>query len=496
MLYRTSLPLLLVGSFAVVLLTACGGASGPEGTGSAVGSQVQSITFAGAPALELRGSATVHATASSGLPVRYASDTPAICAVEEQTGLVNASAPGICTVAATQAGDRTWAAAPRATLNLPVGVDPRQSITFGTAPTLRPGDTGAVTASASSGLPVRYTSGTPQVCTVGAENGHVTALAVGNCSIVAAQAGNDHYQAAQATLTVVIAPAGAIQPPGAPQQVSARTGRDGGTVEVDAGLIDSGGSAIIQYTVTSTPPGITQTAASLPVTVVCPASDCSGYSFALRADNAAGSGLASTPADVITDYDIVVKFKEPDYLHDLTEFHGRFRYNATQLSVSQLQGELSEVMAGNNQPGQPYPDGMPLLTIAHQLSAVPAPERAGRGLLVTSFLHEHTNTLSNDPRDGGSDGFSPGTGAWKYWGYAGGTRTAPNPGNAYIRIYVNPVDPTRQLTQAQIDTLAYADCAAEGMMGDDCMTGTTRAGYGVIGSMGGYPISQTVTRRD
>jgi hypothetical protein len=33
------------------------------------------------------------------------------------------------------------------------------------------------------------------------------------------------------------------------------------------------------------------------------------------------------------------------------------------------------------------------------------------------------------------------------------------------------------------------------MMGAICMTGTTVAAYGSVGSMGGYPVSQVITRR-
>ncbi len=36
---------------------------------------------------------------------------------------------------------------------------------------------------------------------------------------------------------------------------------------------------------------------------------------------------------------------------------------------------------------------LPLLSLRHQLSSIAAP--AGDGLLVTSFLLEHTNTLSD-----------------------------------------------------------------------------------------------------
>lgn len=67
-----------------------------------------------------------------------------------------------------------------------------------------------------------------------------------------------------------------------------------------------------------------------------------------------------------------------------------------------------------------------------------------------------------------------------------------NPGNAYALIFV-PDDPLVALTQAQINKLAYADCAPGGMMGAVCMTGTSAAGYGAIGTMSGYPVSQVIT---
>ncbi|MFV0680241.1 hypothetical protein [Ottowia sp.] len=491
---RARAALALIATSSITLL-ACGGANGPDGeSGNAVGARAQTIVFATAPTLVLGGTATVSATANSGLTVRYGSDTPTVCTVDAQSGTVTALTPGTCTIAASQDGDATWAAATRATLALPVQVDAQQQIGFGAAPTLVVGASATVSAIASSGLAVAYSSLTPAVCSVDAASGLVTALAVGTCTIAADQPGDAHYNAAtQATQSFAINAAPVQQAPGAPGEVSASAGTQSGTVLVTAGQVDSGGSAIVQYIATSVPPGITAQSASLPVVVSCPASGCAGYAFVLQAANAVGTGPASAAADVVTDYDVVVKFKEPDYAYDMTEFHGRFTYNATLRNVSGLQGELSEVMAGLNQANQPYPDGMPLLPLTHQLSSIDAP--AGDGLLITSFLLASTHTLSDDARDGGTDGFSPGTGGWKYWGYAGGTRTHPNPGNAYIRIFVPLQDPTLALTPAQIDTLAYADCAPDGMMGDDCMTGTTEAGYGTIGSMRGYPLSQTVTRR-
>jgi hypothetical protein len=109
------------------------------------------------------------------------------------------------------------------------------------------------------------------------------------------------------------------------------------------------------------------------------------------------------------------------------------------------------------------------------------------GLLVTTFLLPTTNTLWTGT---GGNGWDPGTGDGIYYGFPGA-----NPGNAYAMIFVNSADPTAPLTQGEADKLAYADCTPGGMMGATCMTGTTVAGYGSVGTMSGYPISESITRR-
>ncbi len=473
-------------------LWACSDAKGPGGiSGAAIGSRAQSITFGDAPALVLGDSVKISATASSGLPVRYFSNTPAVCSVVLDTGELTVRGGGSCSIIASQRGDTTWMPA-RATLEIPVrqGV---QRIVLGEAPSLGVGDFATIDARVDSGLPLRFESITPAICSVDADSGRVTALTAGDCAVAVDQPGDASHQPAERVVQrLAVAAVADVQAPAAPSGVRATLGERVDTVQVSAASLVSGGAVVQQYLVTSTPPGMTAQGSNLPLVVGCPDS-CAGYAFSLAARNEQGTGPASEAVDVITDYDVVVKFREPDYSHDMTEFHGHFSWNATRRTVSGLQGELSEVMAGNNQPDQPWPDGMPLLPLRHQLSSVPSP--TGDGLLVTSFLLNHTRTLSDDPRDRGIDGWSPGSGSWKYWGYAGGARSAPNPGNAYIRIFVNMQDPERALTQAHIDTLAYADCAEQGMMGDDCMTGTTAAGYGSLGSMRGYPISQEVRRR-
>lgn len=76
----------------------------------------QSIEFGSnpGPLLEQGPSASVTATASSGLPVSFASATRAVCAVDPQTGLITILRGGNCVVTADQEGDADFAPAPRA----------------------------------------------------------------------------------------------------------------------------------------------------------------------------------------------------------------------------------------------------------------------------------------------------------------------------------------------------------------------------------------------
>jgi hypothetical protein len=69
-----------------------------------------------------------------------------------------------------------------------------QIISFPAIPSQTAGTSVALTATASSNLPVSYTSSTPGVCTVGGTT--ATLLAAGTCTIVASQAGNATYPAA------------------------------------------------------------------------------------------------------------------------------------------------------------------------------------------------------------------------------------------------------------------------------------------------------------
>jgi hypothetical protein len=134
------------------------------------------------------------ATASSGLPVSYTSATPTVCTVSGST--VSLLAVGNCGIVANQAGNSNYGAATAVGRNFAVTLA-TQTITFPTVPATPLGTgTVALTATASSGLAVSYTSTTPTVCTVSGST--VTLVATGTCGIVANQAGNFEYYAAPA----------------------------------------------------------------------------------------------------------------------------------------------------------------------------------------------------------------------------------------------------------------------------------------------------------
>ncbi len=119
---------------------------------------------------------------------------------------------------------RTSSVTPMAIATIRIGVEPgnvsSQLITFGPAPSpspvYAPNGSFAVSATASSGLPVTYSSLSPAVCTT---NGGSTfsMLNAGNCVIAANQAGNGQWAAApEAQLTVYIAAAPTPPPPPPP----------------------------------------------------------------------------------------------------------------------------------------------------------------------------------------------------------------------------------------------------------------------------------------
>jgi hypothetical protein len=151
----------------------------------------QAITFGNAPTVVVAGTGTVSATATSALAVSYSSSTPTVCSVSGST--VTGVAVGTCTIAANQAGDSNYNAATEVSQSFTIGKG-SQTINFADAPVVAVGKTGTVSATATSGLAVSFSSTTLSVCTI--SNSTVTGLIAGTCTIAANQAGNGNYNAA------------------------------------------------------------------------------------------------------------------------------------------------------------------------------------------------------------------------------------------------------------------------------------------------------------
>jgi hypothetical protein len=149
----------------------------------------QTITFNppaqiayGDPPLELT------ATTSSGLAVSYSAS--GTCSVSG--GMLTATALGVCSVTASQAGDESYYPATSVTRSITIGKH-NQTISFAPLPNRVIGDPAFdVTATASSGLPVSFSA--MGVCSV--VNGVVSLTGVGNCTITASQGGDAHYNPA------------------------------------------------------------------------------------------------------------------------------------------------------------------------------------------------------------------------------------------------------------------------------------------------------------
>ncbi len=193
---------------------------------------------------------------------------------------------------------------------------------------------------------------------------------------------------------------------------------------------------------------------------------------------------------ITSTYNITTTWFEPETQPRDSIFKGSFTYDSETHTVSNLQGLLSESMSGTNA------SDMTWLQLNYQLQTWH--DATLGGTFAATFLNNNTSTFTTTF---GGDGWSPQSGVDVGGVYAGWPKAANNPGNAYALIFV-PDAPLTSLTQAQLDKVAYADCAplvgpnglnGGGMMGAVCMTGTSEAGYGHIGTMSGVPFSQTIT---
>jgi hypothetical protein len=174
--------------FITLTLNGCSGAI------SSRQQSTQTITFTTVPSQVVGATVALTATASSGLTVSFASETPLVCTVS--SAIATFAATGTCTIQAMQAGNLTYASATPVSQNIAVTSVPltAQTITFAQPATQTVGTPLTLIATATSGLAVSFASTTSAVCTVSGTT--ATFLAAGTCTIQATQAGNSTYAAA------------------------------------------------------------------------------------------------------------------------------------------------------------------------------------------------------------------------------------------------------------------------------------------------------------
>jgi hypothetical protein len=152
----------------------------------------QSIVFTSKPPSTAVGT-TYPVTArggGSGNQVTFSSGSPDVCSVSGST--VTFSAPGTCVIDANQVGNGQYAPAPQA--QQVIVVKEGQTISFTSTPPregLQGGTPYNVAATATSGDPVSFSSGSPDVCTV--VGATVTFNQSGTCVVDANQAGDNQY---------------------------------------------------------------------------------------------------------------------------------------------------------------------------------------------------------------------------------------------------------------------------------------------------------------
>lgn len=169
-----------------------------------------------------------------------------------------------------------------------------QTITFANPGAQNFGSTPTLSATATSGLTVSFSSSTTGVCTI-TSGGALTFVTAGTCTIDADQAGNASTNAAP-TVSHSFAVNAIV--PGAPSIGTATAGDTQASVTFTAPA-STGGAAITGYTVTSNPGGFTGTGAGSPITVTGLTNGVA-YTFTVTATNSAGTGAASAASNSVT----------------------------------------------------------------------------------------------------------------------------------------------------------------------------------------------------
>lgn len=170
----------------------------------------QTLTLGAAPTMTFGGAnGTVSATSASpnsGNAITYSvPSTTSVCSVNSTSGSVTALSAGTCTVAANQAGNTTYSAAPQVTQNIVIGLGSQASFAVAASPsTIVFNTTSALTTTGGSGAgTVSYSVTTgASFCSISATT--LTGAGVGTCIVTATKAADANFTAATATVNVTV----------------------------------------------------------------------------------------------------------------------------------------------------------------------------------------------------------------------------------------------------------------------------------------------------
>ncbi|MCZ8114575.1 hypothetical protein [Silanimonas sp.] len=169
-----------------------------------------------------------------------------------------------------------------------------QTITFANPGTQTFGASLSLSAAATSGLAVSFSSATTGVCSI-TSSGSLTFVAAGTCTINADQAGSAAFMAAPRVSQSFVVNAVV---PGAPT-IGTATAGDSRAEVTFAAPTSNGGAAITSYTVTSNPGAFAASGSGSPITV-SGLSNGSVYTFTVRATNIEGAGVPSAASNAVT----------------------------------------------------------------------------------------------------------------------------------------------------------------------------------------------------
>src|SRR3569623_1543046 len=252
----------------------------------------QTITFNNPGAQNFGTTPTLTATSTSGLTVSFSSSTTGVCTITSGGALTFVTA-GTCTINADQDGNSTYLTSSKVSRSFSVNA------VVPSAPTICTATAGDIQASISFSAPASNVGASITGYTVTSSPGGltgtgtsspitVTGLTNGTAYTFTVTATNSAGTSSASAASNSVTPATV---PGAPMIGTPVAGNAQVSVSFSAPA-SNGGSAITDYTVTSSPGGFTATGVSSPI-VVTGLTNGTAYSFTVTATNAIGTGSPS-----------------------------------------------------------------------------------------------------------------------------------------------------------------------------------------------------------